>query len=375
MTDEEIRDIFVELRRVGVDLERPPGLALGTGFREGEFSAWLRTLPDALGHDAFVERLDGHLMAAAPPPPRPTSQTAETARTPSDLECATLEQLEAAIHVLTEEWDPLCARLGKLSSEDVEQFAFDIMNAILGLAGAGADVEKRVAKMIGSLEEHEFGVRPSPVQQRRYLARRLMRVVVDHPSPPTEPDFWKPANATDVETKVPTHTEHSGNRQSVHATTRSNRVSLGPRGDEPPALDPNAVCTECGITGTVAVVIRDREPAISRYCIDCWRGVRDRYVKLTPPPDTSTPQGTIAVFDYMRSMMRERRRYAASALWEDLPDFTRAVIAANEDETAARDERHLQQLASDLLAQAPKMYGPMPPEIEAFVRDHTSPPA
>ena len=55
MTDDEIRDIFVELRRVGVDLGRPPGLALGTSFREGELLAWLRRLPDDLGHDAFVE--------------------------------------------------------------------------------------------------------------------------------------------------------------------------------------------------------------------------------------------------------------------------------------------------------------------------------
>ena len=49
--------MFAELRRVGVDLGRPPGLALSTGFRDGEFLAWLRELPDALGHDPFVERL------------------------------------------------------------------------------------------------------------------------------------------------------------------------------------------------------------------------------------------------------------------------------------------------------------------------------
>jgi hypothetical protein len=370
MTDDEIRDIFVELRRVGVDLERPPGLALGTGFRAGEFLAWLRALPTELGHGAFVDQLNAHVEAAAPVPPRATSQPAEPLHPPS-FECATLAQLEAAIDILTQEWDPLGARIGQPSREDVGEHAFGLMNTILG--SAGADHEKRVAKILGSLEEHEFGVRPSPVQQRRYLARRLMQVVVDHPSPPAEPDFWKPANAADVE--VSRRTERHGNRQSVHATVRSNRVALGPRGDEPPALDPNAVCTQCGIIGTIAVVMRDREPALSRYCIDCWRGVRDRYLKLMPSADTSTPQGTIAVFDYMRSAMRERVRYTASALWEDLPDFTRAAIASSGDETVGADERHLQQLASELLEHAPKMYGRMPPEIEAFVRDHTSPPA
>ena len=318
MTDDEIREIFVELKRIGVHLERPPGLALGTGFRDGEFLAWLRTLPTELGHDAFVDQLNAHVDAAAPVTPSATSQPVETARAPSFFACATLEQLEAAIDILTQEWDPLGARIGQPSREDVGEHAFGLMNTILGLGGD--DAEKRVAKMLASLEEHEFGVRPSPVQQRRYLARRLMQVVVDHPSPPDEQDFWKSTNPADVE--VSRHTERHGNRQTVHATVRSNRVALGPRGDEPPALDPNAICTQCGTTGTVAVVMRDSEPALSRYCIDCWRGVRDRYIKLPPPVDTSTPQGTIAVFDYMRSAMRERVRYAA-ARSEDLPDFVR----------------------------------------------------
>jgi hypothetical protein len=310
-------------------------------------------------------------MAAAPVTPRATSQPLEPAH-PSSFECATLEQLEAAIDVLTKEWDPLGARLGKLSREDLEQFAFDIVNTILGFGGD--DSEKLVAKMLGSLEEYEFGVRPSPVRQRRYLARRLMQIVVDYPSPPEDQDLWTsgtPANSEELSSRA----ARSENAHTMSATARSNRVELGPRGDEPPALDPNAVCTQCGATGTIAVVMRDREPALSRYCIDCWRGVRDRYIKPMPPADTSTPQGTIAMIDYMRSMMRERRRYAASALWEDCLDFVRASLSPNEAGAPADRERHLQRLAGDLLSRAPKMYGPMPPEIEAFVRDHAPPPA
>jgi hypothetical protein len=370
MTDEELRDVFAELRRVGVDLERSPGLALGTGFRDGEFIAWLRTLPDDLGHDAFADRLDAHVVAAAPLPPSASLQGTDTPRPPSFLECATLEQLEAAIDVLTEEWDPLGARLGKLSREDVEQFAFDIMNTILAFGGNGP--EKRVARMLGSLEEREFGVRASPVLQRRYLARRLMGIVVDHPSPPAEHGIWNPTNAVDIDAP-PNHTERHANGRTVSAT--ASRVRLGPRGDEPPALDPNAVCGQCGTTGTVAVVMRGSEPAISRYCIDCWRGVRHTYLSPRLPADTSTPQGTIAVFDYMRSMMRERPRYAASALWEDCLDFVRAALSSNEAGAPSDRERRLRRVASDLLSRAPKMYGPMPPEIEAFVRDYTSPPA
>jgi hypothetical protein len=360
MTDDEIRAVFAELRRIGVDLERPPGLALGTGFRGGEFPIWLQALPDALGHDAFVERLNAHVAEAAPLP-----ATADSASTAPDhslafFTCVTLEQLEAAIDVLVEEWDPLGARLGVLSREDVNQHAFDLMNGVL--MSGNSDAERRVAKMLGSLEEHEFGVRPSPTQQRRYLARRLMRVVIDHPSP-----------REDVES--PRIEQHRHGRM-VTATARANRVLLGPRGDEPPALDPQASCSQCGTTGTVAVVMRDAEPLMSRYCVECWRGVRDKYWNWSPPVvDKTTPQGMIAIVDYMRFMAREQQRYAASALWEDTPDFVRASLGPNEGEMTPDRQRHLERLARELLEQTPRMYGPMPPEIEAFVQQYAPPPA
>jgi hypothetical protein len=342
MTDDELRAIFDEFRRVGVDLERPPGLALGTGFRGGEFLTWLRALPDGLGHEAVVDRLNAHLAVAAPSPALENSKA-------TFFTCATLDQLSAGIDVLTEEWDPLGARLGELSREDVAQHAFDIMNDVLVFGGH--DPQSRVATLLGALEEREFGVRPSPMEQRRYLARRLMQVVVDHPAAPDEQDLWAAAGR---------------------------EVELGPRGDEPPALDAQAVCSECRATGTVAVVMREREPLMSRYCADCWRGARDKYWNRKPPTEgTSTPQGMIAAFDFMRSMMRERQRYAASALWEDQLETVRATLTIRDDcgdqESPDDREREVARLAHHLRDHAAEMVGPMPPEIADFMQQYAPP--
>lgn len=346
MTEQEIRAVFDELRRIGVDLERPPGLALGTGFRGGEFLTWLRTLPDALGHDLFVDLLTAHVVTTAPL--HAPEKTAPTASTPASfLECATREQLEAAIDVLVDEWDPLGARLGDLSRADAAQTAFDIVNAILADGDAG--IEGRIASAIGQVEEQEFGIRPSPAEQRRYLARRLIGVVIDHPAPNEQQVCTMPGGL-------------------------SNSVELGPRGDEPPALDAEASCSQCGTTGTVAVVMRDIEPLVSRYCVDCWHSVRDKYWMRTPPTvDTSAPEGTIAAFDYMRSMALDQARYAASALWEDTLDIVRASLTPNDRDTVSDHERQLGHLADELLEQASKMYGPMPPAIEAFVQQYGRP--
>lgn len=208
MTDDEIRDVFPELERIGVELSRPPGLALGTGFRDGEFLTWLRTLPNGLGHDAFVERLQAHLGSAQP---------TATAFVPDDPPVEprrwwpTQEQLEAGIDVLIGEWDPLGARLGQLSRDDVGDFAYDTL--VVAVSGdPSLDIEERIASLLGGAEEREFGVRASPLEQRLYLARRLIQVVVDHPAARHELDF-----------------------QGENRTT-TNVVGLGPRDDEPPAL-------------------------------------------------------------------------------------------------------------------------------------------
>jgi hypothetical protein len=113
MTDDEIRDALAEFRRIGVDLGRPPGLAIGTGFRDGTLVTWLGSLPDGIGHDNFVAMLEDQVSTAASNAARVASPAHAYREYP------TIEQLDAGIEILIAEWDPLGARLGELSRDDV----------------------------------------------------------------------------------------------------------------------------------------------------------------------------------------------------------------------------------------------------------------
>ena len=239
--------------------------------------------------------------------------------------------------------------------------------------------------MLASVEKEVFGLRPSPREQRRYLARRLIQIVVDDPGPPHEDNPWDDIGATaaDPDERV------AGRKDSLtRARAHGNTVHLGPRGDEPPALGPWTPCTECGVIGTVAVVMREVEPLVSRYCPACWSGVRDKYWGRTwrsfrePIPDRSTPEGMIAAFDRIRDEMmfaaQDPVRFVATSLWEDRLPFIQIALAANENESPDKRERRLRDLARDVMVQAHQMYGPMPAEIVAFTERYAprdSPPA
>lgn len=169
LPDDAIREIFAELRRVGVDLGQPPGLALGTGFREGELLAWLRGLPDGLGHAAFAEELTAFITAATPNVLLDDGEPVPSPRRYSP----TVEQVHAACDILMLEWDPLGARLGDLTRDDVAMPAYNAVNAILR-AGPTRNVEATIAANLRGTEREVLGVRASPLMQTRYLLATRM---------------------------------------------------------------------------------------------------------------------------------------------------------------------------------------------------------
>jgi hypothetical protein len=369
MTDDEIRDIFAELRRVGVDLGQPPGLALGTGFREGELLAWLRRLPDDLGHDAFVENLNALIVAATPnvvlledgePEPSPRRYS------------PTIEQVHAACDILVREWDPLGARLGELTRDDVAIPAYNAVFAILH-GGPTRSVEALVAGKLRDTEREVYGVRAAPLIQTRYLVRRIMQAVAENPGPPHEFDPFELSLRETREADVG-HPATPGGRS--RASGRQT-VRLGPRGDEPTtALDPNAFCDQCGATGTVAWVMREIEPQLSRYCLTCWRQVRHRYHGLPEfPQDEDSPERAIAICDHMYEYGLELWRSSDSALWEDKATFVRMGFAVQRNEAPDAHERRVRRFANELASLATRMYDPMPPDIEAFVQRYAAPDA
>jgi len=370
MTDDHLREIFAELRRVGVDLGQPPGLALGTGFREGEFLAWLRGLPDGLGHRGFVDEMNAFITAATPNVVLENGAPVPSPRRYSP----TIEQVHAACDILIREWDPLGARLGELTRDDVAIPAYNAVFAVIH-DGPTRNVEARIAGNLRGTEREVFGVRASPLIQTRYLARRIMQAVAENPGPPHE---FNPFELSPEETRQ----ADRGNTASPGGRSRASgrqTVGLGPRGDEPAnTLDPDAACNECGAIGTVAWVMREIEPQLSRYCLTCWRQVRQRYWYYGLPDfpqDEDSPEHAIAIFDHVYEHARERWRSSDSALWEDKARFIRMGLAVQRNEGPDAHERRLRRFAGELAALATRMYDPMPPDIEAFVRQYAPPDA
>jgi hypothetical protein len=366
MTDDEIRDIFAELRRVGVDLGQPPGLALGTGFREGELLAWLRGLPENMGHGGFVEALDTFITAATP---NVVLEDGEPVPIPPRRYSPTIEQVHAAIDILLREWDPLGARLGELTRDDVAIPAYNALTAILQ-SGPTRHVEAMIAASLHQTEREVFGVRPGPLIQTRYLVRQIMQAVGEHPGPPHE---FNPLELLGQETgegygadaAAPGGRSRSSGRQTV---------ALGPRGDEPiDTFDPDAACSECGAIGTVAWVTREIDPKLSRYCLTCWRQVRHRYHGIPEfPQDRDSPEFLIAIVDHMYEYKRELWRSSDSALWEDKATFIRMGFARHRDESESDHERRLRRFATEVASLATRMYDPMPSDIGALVQRYAA---
>jgi hypothetical protein len=322
MTDDELRAVFEELNRIGADLSQPPGLAIGTGFRSrADFLGWLRALPGAIGHEEFALRLSDHVEAAEPNVGASLPRLA--AGGPHRL-WPTVEQMHAGIAILLEEWDPLGARLGELSRDDVTHHAYNAIGIVLGRTDPD-HIERGISANLAGVEQEVFGVRPSPRYVRRYLARRFIRVVAENPGPAQEENAWV---------------------ELARAARDSVEIA---RAAVLPALDAHAACTECGTIGTIAVVGREVEPFVLRFCPSCWLKAREQDLggvprRFAPPEEETTPEGIVAAFDAMGAELPVER------------------------------DRFLRQMAADLTAQASTMYGPMPPQIEAFVRRYATPP-
>ena len=62
---------------------------------------------------------------------------------------------------------------------------------------------------------------------------------------------------------------------------------------------------------------------------------------------------------------------AESRSWDDALDFLRLVITAKDDPERGKEitPELLREFASELAADADKMDGPMPAEVEAFIRE------
>jgi len=334
VTERDTAAILLELRRIGVDVANLPDALVATGFRSQSLLEWLRRLPSELGTDELLRLLDERAVFALAASEHAGSASPLLPEFDALLPrqwWPTAEMLEAAIDVLVNEWDPIGVRLGSVPSEDFGEYAFHFVSRFLD-PGAPDDCLTRVDALISAVEHGMLGLRLSPDVHRRYIAARLRQVVLRYP--PSQHPFRRPPKS--------------------FAISILTEADLPPA---PPALDPEGVCGRCGAFGTVARVTFDAQPPrTSRFCAPCWAEARLEYRSLDRSPSPN---------DGVRVISSESRS------WDDTIDFLRLVITAKDDPERGKEitPELLHQFASELAADADKMDGPMPAEVEAFIRE------
>ena len=330
--------ILTELQRIGVNLASVSELP-GTGLRASELRDWLSEIPDGAGTAELIRRLDHHALTNADrplavrwtkEPPRPAH------RGRRERDWPTMVLLNAGTDLLMEEWDPFGIRLAGTDREAIAEFAFHLFHPFLSPRPT-IDPISHAAGMIESAERDHLALKPSPESHRRYLARRLGELVEQYPVPKTE----APPSAVMV------------------IMTGENKTA--------PARDPEGVCARCHAFGTVARVTTMTNPStMKRFCGACWRAVRSDYVHCsTKPPETAAER--IAFYDRASEPV-----WTESRSWDDTIDSLSGIQAAiaRDPELAKTQALDLAQIAREIAKLDDVMEGPMPPEVEQFIRTY-----
>ena len=264
--------IFEELRRIGVELDRVSEPLVATGFTRASLLEWLQRIPTGAGSEELARRLDVYAVETLATLERVAGTTEPAAQLagPDDPQDGppwwpTIEMLDAGIHVLADEWDPIGTRLGGVPIEDIGEHVFHLFGPLLQ-RWHGGDPLVQVSELIAAIEEEQLGLRRSPLIHRRYLAARLQKIAHRCETPETE-------------------REHIAGLDSLY---------------EPP-------------------------------------------------------------------------RSAESRSWDDVIAFIRLVLTARDDAERGAEitDAMLAELASEIVADADAMDGPMPDEVERFVQRHT----
>ncbi len=146
-------------------------------------------------------------------------------------------------------------------------------------------------------------------------------------------------------------------------------VSSIPYDDGPSPRDPRALCDRCGQQGTVARVTHHGTPAmVERFCGACWREVRGNFRPPFLSPASASPSDIAAFVAGVRS----RASTVVSRSWDDALDFIR-LYGRPLPGAPPPTPQALAEVAADLVANAADMDGPMPGEIESFIRAQREP--
>lgn len=335
-------EVLAELRRIGVDPDALPAPLVGTGLRTSDVVAWLRALPDDAGPTELQRRLDEQARRAIGDRPlvRWTRNPPVARERRRERHWPTQELADAGTEMLLERWDPFTLRHVAVDREEVAMCAFHFFGCFLAPNGL-IDPLTHATEMIASAERSRLGLSPSPEPHRRYLAQQLSQLVQRYPVPPAK--YRAPSALV---------------------------VVMGDGG--PPPLDPEGVCARCHAFGTVARLTELGSPPVTRrYCEQCWVIVRGE--RLSPPTPPRTAAEHIAFLDRSERPPTEGESRSWIDTIENINSMYEAVASKRVEE--AEVTPHCARIAMAILEMEHRMAGPMPTEVEDFVRRYAPAPS
>jgi hypothetical protein len=109
-------------------------------------------------------------------------------------------------------------------------------------------------------------------------------------------------------------------------------------------------------------------PQTVGFCAACWREVRGKYMSTDDAP---LPRNAHRRIERLDELDRPPASVEARS-WDDAVEFLRLVLTARDDPERGREitPALLSELASEMAADADKMDGPMPEEVERFLREY-----
>ncbi len=134
--------------------------------------------------------------------------------------------------------------------------------------------------------------------------------------------------------------------------------------DDSDPRDPMAKCDRCGKQGTIARATRRAEPRVTlRFCGDCWpvawselRKRQDEEFRRWELSEDDSPQPPGWA--------------TSSRSWHDVIEFLGLIKQA---EGSAKASGHFAKVAAEISATAHEMSGPMPSEVETFLKRWSTP--
>jgi hypothetical protein len=160
-------------------------------------------------------------------------------------------------------------------------------------------------------------------------------------------------------------------RPSASSSGESSRcLVVGPPPDERLGRDPTAVCEACGVVGTIGRAIRtDNTGAVieaHRFCFGCWPEQSARYRARWMEVMAQRRERFHRGLERGSSAGGEGMAFEA-ATWHTTLDFVRQIEAAMIAPVPPTKDV-LEHYATQIAANAPRLEGAMPLEVEIFVR-------